>query len=108
MFVGILSSSNSRHDDRFILFKKSNGQVVHIDTMKDDTHRLYFGAHYANDPCFGMSPETIAKITSARNVKGWNAVIDDNMCVVATKNIRKNVEVRLSYRPMVRGQVTEV
>ena len=81
--------------------------MVHVNTMVDDTDRLYFGAHYANDPSFGMNPETIAKLASARNVKGWNAVIDDDMCIIATTNIRKNVEVRLKYRPTVRGQVTE-
>ena len=108
MFVGVLSPSNTRHGDRFIGFKKSNGKVVHIDTMKYDTPRLYFGAHYANNPCFGMSPEAIAKMTSARNVKGWNAIIDDDLRVIATTNIRKNVEVRLLYWTMVRGEVTEV
>ena len=74
-----------------------------MNIMEDDADRLYFGAHYANNPSFGMILERIAKITSARNVKGWNAVIDDNMCIVATKVIRKNVEVRLMYRPIVRG-----
>ena len=103
VFVGVLSPSSSRHGDRFISFKKNNGQIVHINTMKNDAQRLYFGAHYANDPCFGMSAEAIAKISSARNVQGYNAVINDNMCIVATKFIRKNVEVRLMYRPIVRG-----
>ena len=70
VFVGVLSPSNSRHGDRFIGFKKSNGKVVHIDTTKYDTPRLYFGAHFANNPCFGMTPEAIAKMTSTRNVKG--------------------------------------
>ena len=107
VFAGKLYSSNSRHGDKCLSFKKMNGQVVHLNTMEDKIHHLYFGAHYANDPTFGMNKEKIAKISTARNVKKFNAIIDDNMCIVATTEIRKNVEVRLMYRPTVRGQIPD-
>ena len=86
-------------------FKRINGKVVDLNTKEDNTDHLYFGAHYANDPMFGIDNEKIAKMTSARNVIKFNAVIDDCMCFVATKEIRKNVEIRLKYSPIVRGQI---
>ena len=107
VFAGRLYSNNSRHGDTCLSFRKINGEVVHLNTMEDNTHHLYFGAHYANDPTFGMNKEIIAKVSSARNVKKFNAVIDDDMCIIATTQIRKNVEVRLKYRPTVRGQIPD-
>ena len=107
VFAGRLSPSNKTHVDTCLSFKRSDGQIVHLNTNKDNKSRLYFGAHYANDPMFGIDEEKIAKMTSARNVLKFNAVIDDSMCIVATKEIRKNCEIRLKYRPIIRGGIPD-
>ena len=78
---------------------KQNSKVVHVNTRHRDITCPIFGAHFANNPSWGKTPDKIAAMTRARNAKGWNAKIEKNMRIVATQDIRKNVEIYLKYRP---------
>ena len=85
--------------DRYISYTRKDSTVVHLDTRRRDVTSPFFAAHFANDPSWGKTPDEIAAMTRARNAKGWNAKIEKNMTIVATQDIRKNVEIYLKYRP---------
>ena len=99
VLMGNLINGPKRNSDRYVSYTKKDSTVVHLDTRRRDVTCPFFAAHFANDPSWGKTPEEIAAMTRARNAKGWNANIVKNMRIVATQDIRKNVEIYLKYRP---------
>ena len=99
VLMGNLINGPKRNSDRYVSYTKKDSTVVHLDTRRRDVTCPFFAAHFANDPSWGKTPEEFAAMTRARNAKGWNANIVKNMRIVATQDIRKNVEIYLKYRP---------
>ena len=99
VFVGNVINGHRQNVDRYISYTRKDSTFVHLDTRCRDVTSPFFAAHFANDPSWGKTPDEIAAMTRARNAKGWNAKIEKNMRIVATQDIRKNVEIYLKYRP---------
>ena len=100
VFCGRLKKTGCALDDTLVSFKRENGTVVFLNTRPSGGKHFYFGAHLANNPHWGKTEEERAKMSKTPWVKGCNAIIQPDMTVIATQEIRRNVEIRLMYQPL--------
>ena len=60
---------------------------------------MYCGAHFLNDPYHSMSIEERSRFERRYHGTKHNAVLEGNFLVVATSEIRIDMEILLDYTP---------